>query len=85
VPLAIQSVKAGDVLGVSWMFEPYRWAFTARATRFVTAIEIAAGPVRERCREDPIFGNEILWRFAQLFASRLQATRRRLLDYLPIS
>lgn len=84
VPMTIQSLRDGDVLGVSWMFEPYRWTFTARATTFVTAIEVRAEPVRRRMREDPIFGNEMLWRFSELFASRLQATRLRLLDYLPV-
>ncbi len=85
VPMTIQSLRDGDVLGVSWLFEPYRWEFTARATRFVTAFEIPAEPVRRRMRQDPVFGNEMLWRFSKLFASRLHATRRRLLDYLPVA
>src|SRR5438034_556244 len=29
----IETLGAGDVLGWSWMFEPYTWHFDARATR----------------------------------------------------
>src|SRR5437762_5866694 len=34
----IETLGAGDVLGWSWMFEPYAWHFDARATRPTRAI-----------------------------------------------
>src|ERR1019366_7751080 len=30
-PLVIETIEAGDVLGWSWLFPPYRWHFDPRA------------------------------------------------------
>ena len=32
-PLVITTLEQGDILGWSWLSEPYRWKFTARALR----------------------------------------------------
>ena len=31
-PLVIETLHRGDVVGWSWLFEPYRWEFDARAS-----------------------------------------------------
>src|SRR5260370_871627 len=45
-PVPIQTVEAGDVLGWSWMFEPYTWNFDARAVESTDVIFFYATPLR---------------------------------------
>jgi CRP-like cAMP-binding protein len=37
-PLIIETISAGDLLGWSWMFQPYVWNFTARAVEPTDAV-----------------------------------------------
>jgi CRP-like cAMP-binding protein len=73
------SVTAGDVLGWSWLFPPYFWNFTARATSRVRAIFFYGTWLRERCATDPVFGYELMRRMAAVVIHRLQATRQQLI------
>ena len=64
---------------MSWLFEPYRWMFDARAV---------AGHERDRVdatacaqmRADHELGYQLMRRFAAIAVARLQATRLQLLD-----
>jgi CRP/FNR family transcriptional regulator, cyclic AMP receptor protein len=76
----IQTMEEGDVLGWSWLFPPYRWAFTARTTEPVRAIAMDARCLRGKCEADPRMGYELMKRFAGVMMERLQATRLQLLD-----
>jgi len=69
----------GALLGCSWFFPPYRWAFSAVCAGPLEAFEFDAAVVRERCATDPLFGYELTRRLLRVFAKRLQSTRRRLL------
>jgi len=69
----------GELLGWSWLFPPYKWAFGAVAATAVEAFEFDAPPVRERCAADPGLGYELNQRITLVLAKRLQATRIRLL------
>jgi CRP-like cAMP-binding protein len=78
--LVIETIDAGDVLGWSWLFPPYRWHFGAHAAGEVRATAFDAACLRGKCDADPALGYELTKRFAQTMVERLQWTRLRLLD-----
>jgi CRP-like cAMP-binding protein len=79
-PVVIETIDAGDVLGWSWLFPPYRWHFDARALGVVRVTVFDGVCLRQKCGDDPRLGYEVMGRFAQLLIDRLQSTRLRLLD-----
>ena len=79
-PLVIETLHAGDVLGWSWLFEPHRVRYDARAIGTVRAISFDGGCLRGKCEADHELGYELMRRFARIMVERLQATRMRLLD-----
>jgi CRP/FNR family transcriptional regulator, cyclic AMP receptor protein len=79
-PLILQTVEAGDILGWSWLFPPYRWTFDLRALEQVRAISFDGECLRGKCERDPAMGYDFMKRFAQVFMQRLQAARLQLLD-----
>ena len=74
----IQRLGPGELLGLSWLFEPYRWEFGAVAIGDVTAKFLRAGEVRELCDQDPKLGYKLMEEVARVLNGRLQATRHRL-------
>ena len=76
----VQTVSGGDILGWSWLFEPYRWSFDARALVPTTAIVLDAEKVRHCADEHADVGVIVIKRIAGLVVRRLQATRLQLLD-----
>ena len=78
--MTIETVEAGDVVGWSWLFAPYRWHFDARALTLVRATVFDGACLRAKCAEDPALGYALMTRFAQVMMERLQWTRLRLLD-----
>jgi CRP/FNR family cyclic AMP-dependent transcriptional regulator len=78
--VVIDTIGAGDVLGWSWLFPPYRWHFGAVAIETTMSIELDGPAVRSLCERDPELGYELSNRFMQVMVERLQATRLRLLD-----
>jgi CRP/FNR family cyclic AMP-dependent transcriptional regulator len=78
--LVIETIDAGDVLGWSWLFPPYRWHFDAHAIGEVRATAFDAACLRGKCDADPALGYALTKRFAQTMVERLQWTRLRLLD-----
>jgi len=78
--LVIETIEPDDVVGWSWLFEPYRWHFDARALELVRATAFDGACLRGKCDADPAFGYDLMSRFAQLLIERLQWTRLRLLD-----
>jgi len=79
-PIVIQTLGEGEILGWSWLIEPYRWRFDARAVELTRAIALDGECLRGRCEEDREFGYEIIKRIAHVIERRLQATRLQLLD-----
>ena len=75
----IDTVGLGELLGWSWRFPPYRWAFGAVAASPVKAFEFDAQAVRASCASEPEFGHEVTERLARVLAKRLQSTRVRLI------
>jgi CRP-like cAMP-binding protein len=79
-PIRILTLGAGDVLGWSWLFPPYRWHFDARALEPVTAIFFYATRLCEHCETDPELGYGLVMRMAEVMMQRLQATQRLLFE-----
>ena len=77
-PVLIQTLGAGDVVGWSWMFEPYVWHFDARAVNPTQAIFFYGTWLREFCDLNPELGYGLIKRMAQVLIQRLQATRQHL-------
>jgi CRP-like cAMP-binding protein len=78
--LVIETLEAGDLLGWSWLFPPYRSHFDARALSPVRATQFDGACLRDKCAADPSLGYDLMSRFAQVLIERLQWTRLRLLD-----
>jgi CRP/FNR family cyclic AMP-dependent transcriptional regulator len=76
----VTTLSGGDVLGWSWMFPPYRWAFDGRALTPTEAIVIDGEKLRQCAGADHELGYQVVWRVAREMADRLQATRFQLLD-----
>jgi len=79
-PVLIQKIGAGDVLGWSWLFPPYYWHLSARATKPTKAIFFYGTRLRQICEEDATLGYELMKRIAEVVIQRLQATRKELLE-----
>lgn len=77
----VQTIGAGDALGWSWLFPPYRWHFSARAVDPTELIAFGAHYLREQAKDDPVFGFELITRVANVLLQRLQAARMKLLDF----
>ncbi|MEA3188882.1 MAG: hypothetical protein QOD99_2712 [Chthoniobacter sp.] len=76
----LQTIGPGDALGWSWMFEPHRWHFTARALENGEFVSFDAKQLHEQIEANHELGYELWKRFARVVLQRLQATRRQLLD-----
>lgn len=76
----LQTLDAGDVLGWSWLFPPYRWTVEARAMQEVHAIRLDGACLREKCDSNPALGYELMKRFSRIMTQRLEATRLQILD-----
>ena len=78
-PVVIETIGMGELLGWSWLFPPYKWAFGAVAASLVEAFEFDGRAVRACCASDPVLGYEVTQRLAHVVAKRLQATRVKLI------
>ena len=78
-PVVIETIGMGELLGWSWLFPPFKWAFGAVAATPVEAFEFDAPAVRSCCESDPGLGYELNQRVTRVLAKRLQATRIRLI------
>jgi CRP/FNR family cyclic AMP-dependent transcriptional regulator len=78
--LTVETVDAGDVVGWSWLFRPFRWHFDARALDPVRAIAFDGACLRGKCDQDHTLGYELLNRFSPVMLERLQATQLQLID-----
>jgi CRP/FNR family transcriptional regulator, cyclic AMP receptor protein len=79
-PIATDIVGAGEPLGWSWLFPPYRWHFDARAIEPVTVIFFDGDILRQHYNEDLTLGHDLSQRICKVMVHRLQATRRKLIE-----
>ena len=78
--LTFATLGEGEIVGVSWLVPPYRWAYDARALETTRAISLDAACLRAKCEADHDLGYEMMKRFTPILIQRLQATRLQLLD-----
>lgn len=80
LPLGLQELEPGAVLGWSWLIPPYRWHFQARADRPSEVLVFDGKEVRQRCEQDPAFGFALLKRFSTLMSERMEHARRTMME-----
>ena len=78
--VTVQTIGAGDVLGLSWLVAPHRWAFTATTATDVEALRLDTERLRADADRDPAFGYLFTLALFEILLSRLHNTRARLLD-----
>ena len=78
--LRVQTVGPDEVLGLSWLVPPCKWATDAQTLDEVRAIEIDADCLRRKCEADPAVGYAVLKRFMTPIVERLHAARLQMLD-----
>jgi CRP/FNR family transcriptional regulator, cyclic AMP receptor protein len=78
--IVVETLGAGNVVGLSWAAPPFRYQFDARAIDAVEAVSVDATQLRASLAENPALGYHVLHRLTAVILERLQATRLRLLD-----
>jgi CRP-like cAMP-binding protein len=79
-PMTIQTLRAGEIVGVSWLFPPYRWTNDAKALEQVRAIAMDATCLRNKCEGDHDLGYDVMKRVVPILIERLHNTRIQILD-----
>lgn len=79
-PLVVETVRAGDVLGLSWMVPPYKHMSDARALNDVRAISLDAVCMRRKSETSPELGYQMFQHLVPHMFSRFRALRMQLLD-----
>lgn len=76
----VETLGDADIIGDSWLVEPYRWHWDARALEYVRAIAFNAKCLRGICEEDHDIGYELMKRFSCIMVRYLQAARLKCSD-----
>ncbi|MEI5525583.1 cyclic nucleotide-binding domain-containing protein [Streptomyces brasiliscabiei] len=76
----IETLGVGDLVGWSWLYEPYIWQLGAETVTRVAAHEFDAVAVRRMCEEDAEFGRAVGHWVGRVLSHRLNAARARLVD-----
>lgn len=79
-PIIVETLRAGDVLGWSWMVPPYTHMSDARALNDVRAISLDAACMRNKAEQTPALGYQMFRHFVPHMATRFRALRMQLLD-----
>ena len=78
--VTVQTVEAGEALGLSWLFPPYQWQYSARVIEPVELVALDSNSLRKRAQENLEFGYDLLTRMSRMMWQRLQNTRHRLVE-----
>ncbi|MFI2435927.1 Crp/Fnr family transcriptional regulator [Streptomyces sp. NPDC018693] len=76
----VETLGEGDLVGWSWLYEPFVWQLGAQAVTRVRAWEFDAVAVRLMCDEDAAFGRAVGHWVGRVLSHRLNAARARLVD-----
>lgn len=79
-PVTVETAEPGEVVGWSWLFEPYLRRFNARSVELTRAIAMDGKCLRGKCDLDAELGYELMRRFAMIMQDRLQAMLLQLID-----
>jgi CRP/FNR family transcriptional regulator, cyclic AMP receptor protein len=78
--LEVTRLGQGQVFGWSWLIDPYKWHFNARAAKPIRAIQFDGQAILAHCDEDPAFGYALFRRFSMLMGQRLEVAQRQMMD-----
>ncbi len=78
--LTFQTLGEGEIVGISWLIPPYRWAYDAKALELTRAIAMDATCLRGKCEADHDLGYDMMKRFMPVLVQRLNAIRMQVLD-----
>ncbi len=78
--ITLETLDEDEVVGWSWLFEPYRWAYCGRAVEDCRVTALDGKCLRGKCENDPLLGYELLKRFSKIVISRLRESRLQILD-----
>lgn len=78
--VVLETLGKGDIVGLSWMFPPYRWYLDARAAETVRAFSFDARCLRQKMDEDHDLGYELSRRLLYHLYTRLERVRLQRLD-----
>jgi hypothetical protein len=76
----IQTLGRGDLLGLSWLFPPYRWNWTAQSAVDTDLVVFDANVIRSELEKNRDLTLEVLTVVASEVVDRLHRTRIQLLD-----
>ncbi len=76
----VETIGPGALVGVSWLFPPFRWSWAARALAPTKALVFPGEAVRRRCDADADLALHVYRTVAEEAVRRLHSTRIRLLD-----
>jgi CRP-like cAMP-binding protein len=76
----LETLRAGDLLGLSWLIPSTHWTLDARCVEPVQAYVLRADCVRECIRQDPVLGVGLLTHVAHALYQRLMRVRLQRLD-----
>jgi len=79
-PLVVHTLEAGEVLGWSWLFAPYRCYWTARAVERSRALAMDAQCLRSKFEAKPELGYAMMLRVGRVLSDRLHSARLQMLD-----
>jgi CRP-like cAMP-binding protein len=79
-PPVVETLGVGDLVGWSWLYEPYVWQLGAVAVTRLRAYQFDAVAVRLMCLDDSAFGQAVEHWVGRVLAHRLNAARARLVD-----
>lgn len=79
-PVRLESLRGGDIVGLSWLFSPYRWRLDAKAALPTTVLAIDARRLREWMDEDAETGRAVATRLVGQLYERLERVRMQRLD-----
>lgn len=83
-PVPLMTLEAGDVLGWSWLVEPFVWKVDARALEPTRAISLRGAELRDACEANCDLGYKLLTRLMAVMVQRIMTARIQLLDLYSI-
>ncbi len=78
--LIVETLTAGDLMGVSWLSPPHEWQYGAEAVEPTGAYQLDGAAVLDLCETEPRLGYLLFSRLMRVAARRLQSSRIRMLD-----
>ena len=81
-PIVTETVRDGELLGLSWLFPPHKWRVTARACEPTTAIAINGALLRKYAERDDTLSLHLHKRFTEVMTRRFQSMRERFIDLI---